>query len=47
MTEHVSTLLELVGFILAAIGLWLAWPPLALVGGGSALIAAGYLLDAE
>lgn len=33
--------LILTGFLLAIGGLWLAWPPLALIGGGSMILTAG------
>lgn len=38
-----STLLELVGFAMVAVGFGLAWPPLGLIVGGALLAMVGYL----
>lgn len=43
MTDITSTLLELAGFALVILGLWLLWTPLALIAVGCVLVAAGYL----
>ncbi len=41
--QMMSTLLELVGFTLIAVGCALAWPPLGLIVGGLLLALVGYL----
>lgn len=47
--ERVTTVLDLVAFVLIAVGvamaLWLLWPPLAPVGGAAVLLAASWLID--
>lgn len=40
-----TTLLELVGFVLFAAGFWLIFPPLGLIVGGALLVLAAYLAD--
>lgn len=41
----VTTLLELVGFTLIAVGFGLAWLPLGFIAGGGLLALAAYLAD--
>lgn len=41
----VAMLLYLVGFAGVVYGLWLAWPPLAVVAGSLGVLGAGFWLD--
>lgn len=47
--ERVTTVLDLVAFVLLAVGaamaLWLLWPPLGPVGGAAVLLGASWLVD--
>lgn len=44
MSRHVPDILCWAGLAAFAVGLWLVWPPLALLGGGAGLVLLGVAL---
>ncbi len=44
---HLVTFLTMAGLCLIGYGLWLAWPPLALVVGGAVLLRLSWSFDDE
>lgn len=41
----VNVLCALLGFLLVAVGLWLMWPPMALLWVGAALLVLGFVRE--